>query len=131
MTTLAYDAYQNYHAVNLGAQTAQASPVQLVLILMDGLIDELARARAHIEAHRYESKAQSLDRALEILNGLTSALDFDSGSEVVLNLGQLYEFCADRLYQAGVTLDPVKVDEVVSILCTLREGWHGMQARNG
>lgn len=131
MTHLAYDAYQSYHSVNLGAQTAQASPVQLVLILMDGLIDELARTRAHIAARRYESKAQSLDRALGILNGLASALDFDAGGEVVNTLGQLYEFCAERLHQAGVTLDPLKVDEVVVILSTLREGWQGMQARNG
>jgi flagellar secretion chaperone FliS len=32
---LNHDAYQSYHAVSLGARTAQASPVQLVLILMD------------------------------------------------------------------------------------------------
>lgn len=131
MTHLAYDAYQNYHAVNLGAQTAQASPVQLVLILMDGLIDELARTRAHIVARRYESKAQSLERALGILNGLASALDFEAGGAVVDTLGELYEFCAGHLHQAGVTLDPLKVDEVVAILTTLREGWQGMQARNG
>lgn len=126
-----HDAYQSYHAVNLGAQTAQASPVQLVLILMDGLLDELARTRAHIEARRYEMKAISLARAIDILNGLASALDFESGSEVVVNLGRLYDYCAERLHQAGVALDPALVDEVVGLLHTLREGWQGMQARHG
>jgi flagellar secretion chaperone FliS len=128
---LNHDAYQSYHAVNLGAQTAQASPVQLVLILMDGLLDELARTRAHIEAHRYELKATSLERAIGILNGLSSALDLEAGGEVVANLGRLSEFCAERLHQAGVTMDPVMVDEVSGILQTLREGWQGMQARHG
>lgn len=131
MTQAAYDAYQNYHSVNLGAQTAQASPVQLVLILMDGLLDELARTRAHIEARRFESKAKSLERALGILNGLASALDFEAGGPVVDTLGQLYEFCADRLHQAGVSLDPARVDEVVVVLSNLREGWQAVQARNG
>lgn len=126
-----HDAYQSYHAVNLGAQTAQASPVQLVLILMDGLLDELARTRAHIEARRYEMKANSLQRAIDILNGLSSALDFDSGGEVAVNLRRLYDYCAERLQRAGVTLDPTIVDEVDGLLRTLREGWQGMQARHG
>jgi flagellar protein FliS len=126
-----HDAYHSYHTVNLGAQVAQASPVQLVLILMDGLLDELARARAHIAAKRYELKAVSLDRAISMLNGLSSALEVESGSEVVANLGQLYDYCADCLYRAGVTLDVAKVDEVVGLLNILHEGWQGMQARHG
>ena len=78
-----HDAYSSYHTVNLSAQTAQASPVQLVIVLMDGLQDELARARAHIAAKRYELKARSLDKCIDILTGLSSALDLDAGGEVV------------------------------------------------
>jgi flagellar protein FliS len=125
------DAYQSYQTVNLGAQTAQASPVQLVLILMDGLLEELARARAHIEARRYELKARSLDKCIAILNGLSSALDTDQGGEVVDNLGRLYDFCADRLCRAGIVLEPAMVDEVTQVLGTLRQGWQEVQARHG
>ncbi|MBS1190279.1 MAG: fliS [Rhodocyclaceae bacterium] len=131
MTTPNYEAYRSYHAVNLGAQTAQASPVQLVLILMDGLLEELARARAHIAARRYELKARSLDRCIDIINGLSSALDDDSGSEVVGNLARLYDYCAERLYQAGANLDAALVDEVSGLLTTLRQGWQGVQDSHG
>ena len=51
------EAYGGYHAVNLDTQTSRASPVELVLLLTDGLLDELARARGHIVARRYEQKA--------------------------------------------------------------------------
>ena len=125
------EAYLSYQSVNLGSQTAQASPVQLVLILTDGLLEELARARAHIEARRYELKAKSLDRCIDMLNGLTSALDFESGGELVTNLARLYDYCAHRLQQAGFRLDPSMVDEVSGLLKTLRNGWQGMQARHG
>jgi flagellar protein FliS len=128
---LSHEAYRDYHNVNLGAQTAQASPVQLVLILLDGLLDELARARAHIDAKRYEQKAKSLDKCVDILNGLSSALDVDAGSEVVTNLARLYDYCADRLYKAGVDLDTGVVDEVVGLVTTLRHGWQGVQANHG
>lgn len=126
-----YEAYRTYHSVNLGAQTAQASPVQLVLILMDGLLEELARARAHIEARRYEGKANSLNKSIDILNGLASALDVESGGEVVANLGRLYDYCAHRLYEAGYAMDPTLVDEVSTLLGTIRRGWQDVQAAHG
>lgn len=127
---LNHEAYRNYHDVNLGAQTAQASPVELVLLLTDGLLEELMRARAHIEHRRYELKARSLERCVDMLNGLSSALDFDAGGELVENLGRLYDYCAQRLMLAGLKLDPAFVDEVVRLMSTLREGWAGMQARH-
>ncbi|XAH26281.1 flagellar export chaperone FliS [Xylophilus sp. GW821-FHT01B05] len=126
-----HDAYGSYHAVNLSAQASQASSVQLVLLLTDGLLEELVRAKAHIEARRYELKARSLDRCIDILNGLSSALDTDSGEAVVSSLGQLYDYCAERLYQAGFKLDPGRVDEVIRLVTTLRQGWQGMHARLG
>jgi len=127
---LNHDAYHQYHAVNLDAQTARASPVELVLVLMDGLLEEIVRARGHIEAGRFEQKASSLDRCVEILNGLSSSLDTDAGGEVVANLGRLYDFCAWRLYNAGFTLDTRTLDEVTGLLTTLKGGWEGVQARH-
>lgn len=124
------DAYGSYHAVNLDAQTSRASPVELVLLLTDGLLDELARARAHIVARRYEQKANSIDKCVQIINGLASSLDFDQGGQVVANLARLYEFCASRLQGAGVKLDPAMVDEVIGVLSTIRQGWQGVQAKH-
>ncbi|WP_129649245.1 flagellar export chaperone FliS [Peristeroidobacter agariperforans] len=126
-----HEAYRSYHNVNLGAQVAHASPVKLVLLLTDGLLEELVRARAHIEARRYELKARSLDRCVDMLNGLSSALDIEKGGEVSENLSRLYDYCAERLYRAGVSLDPTLIDEVTGLLTTLRRGWQGMQQRLG
>ena len=126
-----HEAYRSYHNVNLGAQVAHASPVKLVLLLTDGLLEELVRARAHIEARRYELKARSLDRCVDMLNGLSSALDIEKGGEVSENLSRLYDYCAERLYRAGVNLDASLIDEVSGLLTTLRRGWQGMQQRLG
>jgi flagellar protein FliS len=127
---LDHDAYNHYQAVNLHAQTANASPVQLVLILLDGLLEELARTRAHIEARRFTEKAASLDKCVDILNGLSSALDAERGGEVVASLARLYEYCTWRLYRAGGELDVAMVDEVVGLLKTLRGGWQGVQEQD-
>jgi flagellar protein FliS len=125
------DAYSSYHSVNLDAQTARASPVELVLVLTDGLLEELARARGHVIGKRYELKANSLNKCTEIINGLSSSLDYDQGGEVVANLGRLYDYCVARLYRAGVDMDPAIIDEVVGLLTTIKQGWLGVQAKNG
>jgi flagellar protein FliS len=125
------EAYGNYHAVNLDAQTASASPVELVLLLTDGLLDELARARGHIASKRYEQKATSINKCIDIINGMASSLDYEQGGPVVTNLASLYEFCSTHLNGAGIKLDPVMVDEVVTVITTIRQGWIGVQARNG
>ncbi|KQX01907.1 flagellar export chaperone FliS [Massilia sp. Root418] len=125
------EAYSSYHSVNLDAQTARASPIELVLVLTDGLLEELARARGHVVGKRYELKAASLNKCTEIINGLSSSLDYDQGGEVVANLGRLYDYCVARLYRAGVDMDPAILDEVVGLLTTIKQGWLGVQAKNG
>ena len=128
---LANESYDSYRSVDLEAKAATASPYELVLVLFDGLLDELARTRGHIEAKRYQEKGRSLEKCLNILNGLNSALDYDNGGEVVANLGRLYDYCAARLYRAGIDLDPAIIDEVVGLLSTIKQGWLGVQAKHG
>ncbi|RRW88834.1 flagellar export chaperone FliS [Pandoraea apista] len=117
--------YRSYHAANLESQIANASPVQLVLLLTDGLLDELARARAHILARRIDAKGVSIGRCIELLNGLSSSLDMSAGGDVVTNLAALYDHCTWRLNVASIELDVTPLDEAVQLISILREGWQG------
>ena len=120
------NGWNDYRAVNMQAQTAQASPVELVLMLVDGLLDEMARLRMHIANRRFEAKAISVAKCADILTGLSSALEVEPGNEVVENLSRLYDFCAQHLNQAGIDMDVAKVAEVHNIVTNLRAGWQGM-----
>ncbi|OEC39384.1 flagellar export chaperone FliS [Pseudomonas sp. 1D4] len=122
------DSYGGYRTVDLEARTAAAAPYELVLVLFDGLLDELARARGHIEARQYQQKGQSLEKCLNILNGLSSALDYEGGGELVEGLARLYDYCIYRLADVSVTLSLEGLDEVVCLLGVLREGWEGVNA---
>lgn len=66
------DGYSQYKEIDLAARTAAASPLELVLVLFSGLMDELERAKSHIEGRRFEKKAQSINKCIDILNALTS-----------------------------------------------------------
>lgn len=122
------DSYEQYRSVALESRAATASPYELVLVLFDGLLDELARARGHIEAKRYQQKGMSLEKCMNILNGLNGALDHDNGGEVVAGLARLYDYCIYRLSDISVSLSVEDLDEVTDLLRTLREGWEGVHA---
>ncbi|MGF6690052.1 flagellar protein FliS [Metapseudomonas resinovorans] len=122
------DSYNSYRSIDLEAKAAAASPYELVLVLFDGLLDELARARGHIEHKRYQQKGQSLEKCLNILNGLNGALDYENGGEVVQGIARLYDYCIYRLSDVSVTLSLEGLDEVVHLLGIVREGWEGVSA---
>jgi len=122
------ESYDSYRAVDLEARAAAASPYELVLVLFDGLLDELARARGHIEAKRYQQKGASLEKCLNILNGLNGSLDYESGGELVQGLARLYDYCVYRLSDVSVSLSLEGLDEVVQLLGVLRDGWEGVNA---
>jgi len=125
------ESYDSYRMVDLESKAAASSPYELVLVLFDGLLDELARARGHIEHKRYQQKGRSLEKCLNILNGLSGALDYENGGEVVQGLARLYDYCIYRLSDVSVSLDVAGIDEVVRLLGILREGWEGVSAARG
>lgn len=122
------ESYESYRAVDLEIRACSASPYELVLVLFDGLLDELSRVRGHIEAKRFELKGQSLEKCMNIINGLNSTLDYENGGEVVAGLSRLYDYCLHRLVEVSVSLSLSGLDEVVHLLVQIREGWEGVHA---
>ena len=120
------EGYGLYQQSDLAIQAAAANPHQLVLMLFRGMMDELVRAKSHISARRYERKAQSINKCIDILNALTSSLDFDKGGELALSLANLYDYCVYRLYDASNNLSIEHLEEVETILGNLQDGWEKM-----
>ena len=124
--TAPHTAAGAYRQVGVTTGVAAANPHQLVLMLFNGLMDELIRAKSHITARRFERKAQSINKCIDILNALTSALDFDKGGELALSLANLYDYCVYRLYDASHNLSVENIEEVEVILGNIQDGWERM-----
>jgi flagellar protein FliS len=110
------------------APMAEASSVQLVLVLMNGLLDELMRARTHIEHGRCEAKGRSIRKCSELLATLIHSLDLELGSHAAMQLDRLYDDCNVRLHRADRALDVRMVDEVTGLVTALRDAWQKMEA---
>lgn len=122
--------YDSYQQVELDAQAASASPHQLVVMLLDGLLDEIERIRGHITTGRLAEKGAGINKCMNIIIGLDSALDIENGGEIAENLHQLYDFCQLELYQASIHNNLDKLTSVEKVMNNIREGWvnFGQQA---
>lgn len=111
-----------------------ASPGQLVLMLYDGALAALARAREALnlpkeDARRIEVINNQLLKAQAIIAELQSGLNFEAGGEVATSLDRLYNYYNRRLLEANMRKQVTPVVEVERLLGELRSGWAEMLAK--
>jgi len=83
-------AADQYRELDLATRVACASPQQLVSMLFDGLRAALRAAERAIAQHQPGPRIRAVTRALSILDGLESSLDFAAGGSVARALAALY-----------------------------------------
>lgn len=104
-------------------QIQTADPGTVLLMLYDGAIDFVKRARASVAKGDAAEKGQFILKAHDIIAEFLTALDFEVGGDMARDLERLYVYMLDQLTIANLNNDPKPLDEVVSLLSTLKEGW--------
>jgi flagellar protein FliS len=105
---------------------ATAGPAQLVLMLFDGAMTSLLRARtalAESGPDMRETSHKELQRCQDIVWELRMSLDREQGGAIAMNLGSLYDYCLTQLVSANVNKDASQLDIVEEILGDLRGAW--------
>jgi len=118
---------KQYQKMNVQTSLADASPHQLIAMLFDGLISRMAMAKGFIDRKDYEGKSRCLGSAITIIGALQNSLDMEKGGEIATNLDRLYLYMTRRVFAAGVANDTAIVDEVISLVKTVKEGWDGIK----
>jgi flagellar protein FliS len=100
-----------------------ATPVQLVTMLYDRLLLDLARAEKAQVGQEWATASEQLLHAQAILAELTSSLRVDvwDGGEGLL---ALYSYTSTALVNANVHRDVALTREVTGLLEPLRQAWH-------
>jgi len=111
--------------------TAQeASPYQLVNMLLQKSLGNIATAKGAISQNNFAKKGTELSNAIAIIGVLESSLDFEQGGEVSNNLASLYKFCCEELLVASTNNDIDKLEEVIQILLPIKAGWDAIPLEN-
>lgn len=116
-----------YRQVGVQSVVDGATPHMLIKMLFDGLIQSLNEARGAIQRGEVEEKGRYLNKAVRILDeGLKGALNPAQGGELAGNLHALYSYCVQRLTLANLRSDVQMVEEVVSLMEPVAQGWAEM-----
>jgi flagellar protein FliS len=121
------NALHQYQSVNAQTSVVDVDRHKLIQLLFDGAIERLNMAKSRVNAKDFEGKNRLINKSIEIISGLRSFLDLDAGQELAQNLFDLYVYCEHRLFEANVKNDLSIIDEVVSHLKTIQEGWAGIR----
>ena len=115
-------AYARYSEVDVTARVEGASPHGLVAILFEELMKALGTMAA---AERAGDRARSLSvqaRALSMLHGLETGLDFERGGEIAPNLAKIYRE-ARRLLGTHGDARGKAIEEARAMIGTIAEAW--------
>ena len=117
-----YPAHRQYNQV----QIKTANKGKLIVLLYQGAIRYMKKAKLQLADRDMEGKGNSLIRAQDIVLELLYALDqtlLNEGNELAVNLQRLYLYSYRRLIHANTHLDSDAIDEVVELLNNLLEAW--------
>ncbi len=108
----------------------QASPYQLVAMLFQKLLGNIATAKGAISQNDFAKKGSEISNAIAIIGVLEGSLDFEQGGDVSENLASLYKFCSEQLFVASANNDINKLEEIIQILLPIKAGWDTIPTEN-
>jgi flagellar protein FliS len=121
-------ALNAYREVGVRSGLDEANPHRLIQMLMEGMLDRVARARGHMERGETGPKGEQIGRAVTILEGLRLCLDSKQSEELAERLEQLYDYMQRRLTEANLHNDIDRLDEVTRLMKEIKTGWDDIPA---
>jgi flagellar secretion chaperone FliS len=113
-----------YSKLGLETDVITADPHRLVLMLFDGALISIQRAKSFLAQKRIPEKCEAIGNALEIVDsGLRVSVDPSVDPEFAGRLVGLYKYVTMRLLQANLRNDVGALDEAARILGDLRSAW--------
>jgi flagellar protein FliS len=119
------DSYRNVTAYG---SVADASPYQVVQLMLDAVLSRIAEATGHLERGETAAKGEKIGKALGIIEALLLGLDKTSGGDIALNLERLYDYASRTLLKANLENRVDLLKEVSSLLREIKLGWEGIAA---
>ena len=99
------------------------SPLELVVMLYDGVLRYLGDARDAIDRRDVTARAEAVSKALAILTELQGTLNMSDGGKVAEDLDRLYGYVIGRMLDVTAKQDVAAIDEVRKLLTPLRDSW--------
>jgi len=116
MNMVGHEAYKQTNILTADAK-------RLVLLCYEEAINNLRVAKENYLNKNYAAKGKAVQKALDIINELRVALDFEKGGDIAKNLDRLYIFLTRHILNADLKKDFRGFEQAASILSDLKSAW--------
>jgi flagellar protein FliS len=99
------------------------SPLELVVMLYDGVLISLSEASAAAARGDVATRAAAVSKSLTIIGALQSTLNVTEGGSVAIELDRIYTYASQRLIDVTTKKDYSALTEVHKLLTTIRDAW--------
>jgi len=113
----------HYRKMGLQAKVSEASPHQLISLLLEGACQRIALAQACLGQGEMARKGKAIAGACAIIAHLNESLDHAAGGEIAAGLSSLYDWLLRHLTQANVDNDEGALRESLDILEGIHSTW--------
>ena len=126
----------NYSNITQAYQNAERQALEetndphlIVMTMLDALVKSMQIFVDNIDLKNggnAEMKSKHFSRAISIIYGLQSSLDFEKGGDIANNLFQLYEYGRVKLIEDlanGVASD---TPQAIEVIASIRDAWEEM-----
>jgi flagellar protein FliS len=117
---------QQYRSMSAQGNLAEASPYQVVQVMLDATVSRIAEASGHLERGEVAAKGEKIGKALQIIEALMLGLDKERGGDLAQNLERLYDYASRTLLKANLENRSDLLKEVISLLREIKLGWDGI-----
>jgi len=105
------------------SDTLGKSQLDLIIKVYDGAIAAYKKASQFFEKEDMSAGREELDKAKKFVTHLYTTLDMEKGGDIAEQLSQLYAFVVNQTNIVDATKDLKQIDDIISILDNLRQGW--------
>ena len=127
-----------YKTADREAFAESEDPHALIAVLFDELLRHMNQFLCDVEKGKIKTSgsSESYSRALTILYGLQSSLNFESGGDIANNLFRLYEFARQQILHTMRSSELEGTKAAIASLADIRDAWQqmdrtGIQTRRG
>lgn len=120
-------AARAYSEVGVTSRVAGANPHQLVQILFEEALADLAQGMRAIENKDYAAKSRFLSQAATIVAALEASLDHSRGGEIAISLAIVYKFVRSRILRGAARNDATLIEAARAALADIADAWRAIR----
>jgi flagellar protein FliS len=119
-------ASASYKSVDLVSRIEGASPHQLVQVMYEELLKALDAMAVASRRNDFTQRGERQSRALAILTGLETSLDFEKGGEIATGLVAIYREARRLVLAAGRENDAGRIQQARDMLYEIASAWDAL-----